>query len=195
VICLRHLTLGCSPTSTRRWNVPKPQALYVGISADPGKRFAQHRSDKPWWGDIRSMTVQPMATREAALEAEQEAIKNERPIHNKAHSDCTTWITPKPYNDSYAVVNYEAVEMVLLSVCDDEEIAKEAANGIWWAAAGQHTTFSLGVLECLPPDVVVEKANADAVDQAQQVIKRILKLRAKPALHDASEDQGGDGHQ
>lgn len=78
--------------------MPKPQALYrlfdeteqllyLGISADPGKRFAQHRSDKPWWGDIRSMTVQPMPSREAALEAEREAIKDERPLHNVVHNE------------------------------------------------------------------------------------------------------------
>jgi predicted GIY-YIG superfamily endonuclease len=61
--------------------------LYVGISSDPGRRFAQHRSDKPWWHAITEIRVQPMPSRKAALKAEREAIKNERPRFNVAHNE------------------------------------------------------------------------------------------------------------
>lgn len=63
------------------------QLLYVGISADPGKRMLQHRSDKVWWEQSATIHVQPMPDRQTALAAEKEAIKNERPLYNKIHSD------------------------------------------------------------------------------------------------------------
>ncbi|MEV8610211.1 GIY-YIG nuclease family protein [Amycolatopsis sp. NPDC051373] len=63
------------------------QLLYVGISIDPGKRMAQHRSDKPWFSQVANITVQPMPSRKAALEAERESIKNERPTFNVVHND------------------------------------------------------------------------------------------------------------
>lgn len=63
------------------------QLMYVGISVDPGRRFVQHRSDKPWWDQVVNFTVQPMPTRKAALAAEKDAIKSERPLFNVVHND------------------------------------------------------------------------------------------------------------
>lgn len=63
------------------------QLLYVGISVDPGKRLAQHRSDKKWWSEVSNITIQPMATRKVALAAEREAIKDERPVYNLVHNE------------------------------------------------------------------------------------------------------------
>jgi predicted GIY-YIG superfamily endonuclease len=62
------------------------QLLYVGISVDPGRRFAQHRSDKTWWSEVVGITVQPMPSRAAALAAERAAIENERPQFNVVHN-------------------------------------------------------------------------------------------------------------
>jgi predicted GIY-YIG superfamily endonuclease len=60
--------------------------LYVGISLNAAKRASQHRKDKPWWPDVATMTVERHDTREAALEAEAEAIRSERPLHNVQHN-------------------------------------------------------------------------------------------------------------
>ena len=58
--------------------------LYVGISTHLGERWAQHEKTQPWWGDVASATVEHYPTRAEALEAELDAIRSERPVHNIA---------------------------------------------------------------------------------------------------------------
>lgn len=58
--------------------------LYVGIASNPGRRFEQHRTDKLWWGDVASITLEHHPSREVALEAELAAIRTENPRHNIA---------------------------------------------------------------------------------------------------------------
>ena len=59
--------------------------LYVGIARSVTARFAQHE-DSPWDDLIASITVERFATREEAEAAEREAIKAEKPIHNRMHN-------------------------------------------------------------------------------------------------------------
>jgi predicted GIY-YIG superfamily endonuclease len=59
--------------------------LYVGISLNLAARLAQHRDCQPWWNEVVSVQVEPHPTREAALAAEREAIRTERPLHNIQH--------------------------------------------------------------------------------------------------------------
>jgi predicted GIY-YIG superfamily endonuclease len=56
--------------------------LYVGISLHPINRLDQHRKISPWAGDIVRVEIQHLETREIALEAEWDAIQNEKPKHN-----------------------------------------------------------------------------------------------------------------
>lgn len=56
--------------------------LYVGIAGNPGRRFEQHRSDKPWWGHVALTTVEHYRSRESAMVAELAAIRSEHPRHN-----------------------------------------------------------------------------------------------------------------
>lgn len=56
--------------------------LYVGITLDPGRRFKQHREAKPWWSDVKNITIEVYPDRESVLEAERRAIERERPKHN-----------------------------------------------------------------------------------------------------------------
>lgn len=60
--------------------------LYVGIAGNPGRRFEQHAGDKPWWGDVAHVRTIHFADRQAALAAERQAIQEENPLHNIAHS-------------------------------------------------------------------------------------------------------------
>lgn len=55
--------------------------LYVGISVNPLGRWDQHRT-KTWWRDVRTATIEPCESREAALDAELAAIRAENPQHN-----------------------------------------------------------------------------------------------------------------
>ena len=60
--------------------------LYVGISVDALSRTIQHKRSA-WWGEVATITIQRFATRDEALRAEAEAIRCERPKHNKALAD------------------------------------------------------------------------------------------------------------
>lgn len=79
---------------------PKPQVLYrmfdaddgllyVGISMNVAQRFAAHRSDKQWWGDITRIALEHFATRQEVLAAEHHAIRSEHPRYNVQHTPRT----------------------------------------------------------------------------------------------------------
>lgn len=56
--------------------------LYVGISDRPEVRWAEHALDKNWWHLVARKSTDWLPTRSAALAAEAEATKNERPVFN-----------------------------------------------------------------------------------------------------------------
>lgn len=60
--------------------------LYVGITYDLDQRWASHRNSSPWWERAVSNSVEWYDNRRAALDAELEAIRTERPLHNLAGS-------------------------------------------------------------------------------------------------------------
>ena len=57
--------------------------LYVGVSGGPEQRLKDHARKSPWFGDVARVAVTPLMPRRAALDAEYEAIRSERPVHNK----------------------------------------------------------------------------------------------------------------
>lgn len=56
--------------------------LYVGVSDDPARRWAEHRVDAPWWAEMMRCEVMLYASRAAALQAEAIAISVEKPRWN-----------------------------------------------------------------------------------------------------------------
>jgi predicted GIY-YIG superfamily endonuclease len=60
--------------------------LYIGITNNFDARLRQHLRDKPWAGQIARKTITTYATRQAALNAEVQAIRRERPRHNIEHN-------------------------------------------------------------------------------------------------------------
>lgn len=57
--------------------------LYVGISDNPGLRWAQHAATASWWPEVAVKTLQWCPDRRAALDAETAAIATEDPVHNR----------------------------------------------------------------------------------------------------------------
>jgi hypothetical protein len=55
--------------------------LYVGISISVLQRLKQHQKSH-WWRSISHVTFERFNSRNAALLAEQTAIKKEKPLHN-----------------------------------------------------------------------------------------------------------------
>ena len=58
--------------------------LYVGIAVCPLSRQKAHTCGAHWYGDIASISIEWHHTREQALAAEIDAIRQERPLHNIA---------------------------------------------------------------------------------------------------------------
>lgn len=60
--------------------------LYVGISGRGARRFTEHRGAKAWWAQVSTIKVEHYASKDVALEAEEQAIWDEEPIHNVRHN-------------------------------------------------------------------------------------------------------------
>ena len=59
--------------------------LYVGATANPGQRVADHQKRQPWWDEASSMTMEHFETPESLLDAEAHAIAHELPRYNIVH--------------------------------------------------------------------------------------------------------------
>jgi len=57
--------------------------LYVGISWSAPTRFSEHSRQAPWWPEVTTIRLEAFPDRREAEWAEFEAIKTERPRHNK----------------------------------------------------------------------------------------------------------------
>ncbi len=60
--------------------------LYVGITNNPARRFSKHKDEKEWWLDVARIDLEQFASREELLDAERQAIQDERPLHNIKHN-------------------------------------------------------------------------------------------------------------
>lgn len=60
--------------------------LYVGISLSTGQRLRGHKARSSWWPLVAKITIERFPSREAALTAEAEAIRTEKPLHNSHHT-------------------------------------------------------------------------------------------------------------
>lgn len=60
--------------------------LYIGVSKNFGQRWKQHAKEQPWWDEMKRLTADEwFEYRSEAEEAEEAAIKAERPQYNKRH--------------------------------------------------------------------------------------------------------------
>ena len=69
------------PHALYRFYAEGGELLYVGITNSPGRRWARH-SGRPWWQEVRTITLETHPNRTAALAAEARAIEAERPRLN-----------------------------------------------------------------------------------------------------------------
>jgi predicted GIY-YIG superfamily endonuclease len=73
-------------TELYRYFAADGRLLYVGVSLDALRRAKQHYKTADWIVGSTSVTFERYATREAALLAEAEAIRAERPVYNIVHA-------------------------------------------------------------------------------------------------------------
>lgn len=97
--------------------------LYVGITVNLGERMKQHAADKDWWPRVdRSATrIEYLDSRRAALDAEREAIKVEKPLHNDQHNE---WVEDESTGDEAQELALEILSS--LDEVDRTRLLKEA---------------------------------------------------------------------
>jgi predicted GIY-YIG superfamily endonuclease len=59
--------------------------LYVGVTGNPKRRFAEHASDKSWWALAARRDIEWYESRASAEMAERAAIRAHDPYHNRDH--------------------------------------------------------------------------------------------------------------
>lgn len=70
----------------RHWD-KDDRLLYVGTSINALYRAGMHRTQKCWWDDVVTITVEHFPDKVAALRAEKRAVRTESPLYND--STCT----------------------------------------------------------------------------------------------------------
>lgn len=90
------------------------QLLYVGISQDPERRFADH-SVKPWWSEVAQREIAWHSTPSAARAAEVEAIKSEKPLHNVSDTEAEL---PSPPTQRVKVRHKQIADDLRSSIMD-----------------------------------------------------------------------------
>lgn len=70
------------PTALYRFYDAAGDLLYVGITNDTTRRFAQHAVDKVWWGLVDGDEIEWFPARADAEAAESVAIWQEQPRYN-----------------------------------------------------------------------------------------------------------------
>lgn len=76
------------------------ELLYVGITGSLPTRLDQHSADKVWFEDVATIRVEHFESRTELADAEETAIRTERPLHNRIFGDSSPWRpsreTPSP---------------------------------------------------------------------------------------------------
>jgi len=101
--------------------------LYVGVSLSSIARLRQHRQSD-WYNDIAWVARKVYPTRAAALEAEREAIQQERPLHNKTHNP-RHMLSPERTGDDGLGIIRQAVRVDVL----DQKV-QELEKSLNWLA-------------------------------------------------------------
>lgn len=70
------------PTALYRHFNADGALLYAGIAVDHLRRLKQHEYSAEWHTEITRIDLEWFSTREEALAAEKQAVKNERPLFN-----------------------------------------------------------------------------------------------------------------
>lgn len=61
--------------------------LYVGVTGSLRERLGNHSRTQRWWPEVARKAVEWYPTRTEAEDAEKRAIREERPLYNRAGAD------------------------------------------------------------------------------------------------------------
>lgn len=98
--------------------------LYVGISKSALERFAQHRETQNWIWDVVRMEIETHKCTRLEIQArERKAIRQERPVHNKAYAGTKAY-------DGKEWDEWPTVELLVEEYMQDQDRVFGESNGL-----------------------------------------------------------------
>lgn len=183
------------PTALYRLYSADETLLYIGISADPDRRFKQHRDAKPWWPQVAQKTIEWHPSRNRALAEEADAIKAEAPAYNIEHHPAMASYQWPPAGMPADRVDAIERETSTLPANLAEGVRRAAWEGFTRA---QRPTVSLDRLIAALPAVVDEAMRKTLPDlytpelAAEFTVAMIAELRAAHAATEALKALAAD---
>jgi predicted GIY-YIG superfamily endonuclease len=83
------------------------QLLYVGVTKHPGRRRSQHKLRSPWFAAATEESVIWFPDAQSASLAEQDAIREERPLHNRMQPPWAVPVEPSVHPDGDSTANVQ----------------------------------------------------------------------------------------
>jgi predicted GIY-YIG superfamily endonuclease len=183
-----------SQTSLYRHFAADGSLLYVGISLSWPDRTKTHAQRSKWFEQVAKVEIERFTSRQAALDAEREAIKRERPQFNIVHN-CRKDAPPKRVaGETRRVVDRVSADPVLRAIVGphaivgpalvyrDDTISMMVAHGEF-GTDGDLIEVVLGELspdtpewtQTCPVVLVLRRPNEITMSQAQDIRLDLLK--------------------
>jgi predicted GIY-YIG superfamily endonuclease len=106
------------------------ELLYVGITNNPTRRFAQHGVKRDWWHEVATIRMERHESREAVLAAERSAILAERPRYNVVHNGGAPVTDEAPERNAPGDYPINAGEVVALGLSPSPAGDQECPVGV-----------------------------------------------------------------
>lgn len=88
--------------------------LYVGVTSNPKVRWHAHELYQHWWQEVHTKEIEWLPTRAEALAAERQAIRTEKPLHDKSDRQAARARVPEPerraQSEEYTAKAVQALE-------------------------------------------------------------------------------------
>ena len=97
-------------TSLYRHFDSEGRLLYVGISINPMIRFTQHKAEKDWIDEVKSITIDQFNSRKDAIYAEKKAIESEKPKYNIVYNIPDSKLK-KPQSDRFVSIDSQILSL------------------------------------------------------------------------------------
>lgn len=125
--------------------------LYVGISVRGPRCWREHASDKVWYSDVATATMEHFPTTAEALKAEEAAIKTEAPAYNVVHNGNRTEPSPNVPSISTGTWRFQnrrtECEFVGPLYLYPELDCSSCVDDVWWCGGDEQLAHYVQYLE------------------------------------------------
>jgi predicted GIY-YIG superfamily endonuclease len=160
--------------------------LYVGVSLSSVNRLSQHKSNSHWFYSIARQEIEYFDSREEALKAEAEAIRNENPNNNIMGSG----ITFKRKDSKQKRYNINPLIDIKVKDIELTKTGLNTAKFIKWAIKNNHTYGDTVLIDKITLNDFLKCKKNDAKGNSLQSLRRGLVELEKENIVAKSRRQG-----